>query len=51
MATDSLNHFSSFVNQQINSLETINDNMAIALKIDDFLIFYKTYHKQVFQNI
>ncbi|HVV69585.1 MAG TPA: hypothetical protein VHE99_11250 [Gammaproteobacteria bacterium] len=30
MAIDSLNHFSSFVNQQINSLETINDNLAKA---------------------
>ena len=30
MATDSLNHFSSFVNQQIDSLETINDQLAKA---------------------
>jgi len=28
MATDSLKYFSSFVNQQIDSLEIINDNLA-----------------------
>jgi hypothetical protein len=30
MAANSLNHFSSFVNQQINSLEAVNDNLAKA---------------------
>ncbi len=30
MAINSLNHFSSFVNQQIDSLEAINDHLAKA---------------------
>lgn len=30
MANDSLNHFSSFVNQQMGSIETINDHLCKA---------------------